>query len=132
MSEQYLIEKIVCIHTIWIVDFEEWAGEPNESFLILWLWLFNSSLHFLCHLWILTITHPQSPENRWNSVVFYLEGEKKNKKRIKEKRLTVMYSSKLCFQLSEWSINWFHCSDSLATSREMLRVNSRFCSSADG
>lgn len=45
--------------------------------------------------------------------------------------LTVMYSSKRCFQLSDRSIRWFHCSDNLDTSRLMLRVNSRFCSSFD-
>lgn len=46
-------------------------------------------------------------------------------------KLTVIYSSKRCFQLSLRLIRWFHCSVNLATSLRILRVSSRFWSSAD-
>lgn len=44
-------------------------------------------------------------------------------------KLTVMYSSNRCFQLSLRFIRWLHCSVSLATSRRMLLVRARFGSS---
>lgn len=65
--------------------------------------------------------------------IFFQFKKKKKKKKCKKKFLvlTVIYSSNLCCQLSERPIKWFHCSESFATSRRMLRVNSRFCSSFD-
>lgn len=99
--------------------FHSWTG-ARASVLAFWKWkrapVARMRVWNVCGLNILSDGSPSNGRIWENSM---------------KNQLTVIRSSSRCFHMSLRLIRWCHCSVNFVSSRRMLRVSSRFCSSAD-